>query len=234
MCIRDSTCSNLGSYAVVLTVTDGSSNQGTCGATVTVADDTNPCTACSPPTAVCQDATVSLDANGSAVITVATIDNSSAATCGLSSISVDIDTVNCSNAGTPVTATLTVIDINNDTATCSASVTVADTTKPAITCPADFATCSPIFSIPVPLSLTDNCAGVSYTNSHQGAMFPPGMTTVTYTANDVTGNTSACSFTVNRTTLPVANAGADATVILGDTVTSVSYTHLTLPTNRCG
>ena len=49
----------------------------------------------------------------------------------------------------------------------------------------------------VPPSATDNVGVVSVTSTHQpGASFPPGPTTVTYTARDAAGNQSQASFTV--------------------------------------
>mgnify|MGYP002638734272 CR=1 FL=1 len=47
-------------------------------------------------------------------------------------------------------------------------------------------------------TVTDDCAVASVTASHQlGALFPVGTTTVTYTATDVSGNSSTQSFTIS-------------------------------------
>src|SRR2546428_9970614 len=62
--------SNVGTKTVTLTVTDNNGNSSTCTATVTVVDSV-------PPVAVCQDATVQLDATGHGTITPAQINNGS-------------------------------------------------------------------------------------------------------------------------------------------------------------
>lgn len=49
---------------------------------------------------------------------------------------------------------------------------------------------------PLP-GVTDNCSGVVLTSNHPcGEIFPPGVTTVEYTATDASGNTTTCTFTV--------------------------------------
>jgi len=63
-----------GIYYIHLTVTDNNGNVQTCIATVTVVDNI-------PPTAICQNATVSMDANGLATITASTINNGSFDNC---------------------------------------------------------------------------------------------------------------------------------------------------------
>ena len=60
----DFDCSQVGANTVTLTVTDVNGNVSTCDATVTVLDTI-------PPTAICDDITVELDANGELTITSA-------------------------------------------------------------------------------------------------------------------------------------------------------------------
>ena len=118
---------------MVLTVTDGSSNQGTCGATVTVADDTNPCTACSPPTAVCQDATVSLDATGNITLVSSDIDNGSSDACGIASRTPTPNSFTCGFLGANAVI-LSVFDGSGNGTNCLSTVTVADTIDPSAVC----------------------------------------------------------------------------------------------------
>ncbi len=73
-------CADLGANTVTLTVTDNTGNSATCTATVTVVDII-------PPTAVCQNITIELDANGNASIVAEDLDGGS--------------TDNCSGSGTP-------------------------------------------------------------------------------------------------------------------------------------
>src|SRR5437667_9104658 len=74
---------------------------------------------------------------------------------------------------------------------------VNDNEAPLITgCPSDINACDGSVTWAEPVA-TDNCRIASFTNNYQpGAIFPLGTATVTYTAVDVNGNTSACSFNV--------------------------------------
>ncbi len=128
------------------------------------------------------------------------------------------------NTGT-TTITYTASDLSGNTATCNFTVAVTDNQPPAIgPCPAnasvstDPGECSAFRSFTQPPS-SDNCAVALVTWSAPGAIppsgsgnmtnveFPEGMTTVTYTATDGSGNPAAvpCNFsvTVNDTEAPV-------------------------------
>lgn len=114
-----------------------------------------------------------------------------------------------------------VTDGHGNTATCSFDVTVNDTENPVISgCPADIAVnndagvCEAIVSW-TPPTATDNCPGVILTSTHNpGDTFPVGLTTVVYTATDVAGNMTLCSFniTVTDNEDPVITCPADITV----------------------
>ena len=56
----DFTCANVGANTVTLTVVDVNGNISTCTSTITVQDNIN-------PTAICQNLTVQLDANGQGI-----------------------------------------------------------------------------------------------------------------------------------------------------------------------
>lgn len=57
---------------------------------------------------------------------------------------------------------------------------------------------------------SDNCTLVSFESDYEpGALFPAGVTTVTYTATDQAGNTRSYTFDVIINGLPIALAGAD-------------------------
>ena len=121
------TCTNVGANTVTLTVTDNNNNTGTCTATVTVVDN-------EPPTATCQDITVSLDGTGNVVVSGISVNNNSSDACGgIASMSLNPTSFNCSNIGANG-VTLTVTDNSNNAATCSATVTVEDNTLPVATC----------------------------------------------------------------------------------------------------
>ena len=62
-----------------------------------------------PPTAVCQDITVQLDANGTVSITAADIDGGSFDNCGIASLNATTSSFDCGDLG-PNTVSLFVID----------------------------------------------------------------------------------------------------------------------------
>jgi hypothetical protein len=174
-----------------------------------------------PPTAICQDITVQLDAAGNATITPAQIDNGSSDPEGTVTLSLDITSFDCSNTGAN-TVTLTVTDEAGNTATCTATVTVEDNIPPAITCPADITQdndpgiCGAVVNYTAPVG-TDNCTGSTTTQTAglpSGSTFPVGTTTNTFVVTDASGNTASCSFDVivNDTEDPVITCPADITV----------------------
>ncbi len=195
----DFTCADVGSNTVTLTVTDVNGNSSTCTATVTVEDNI-------APTAVCQDITVQLDATGNVSIAASDIDDGSTDNCGIASLSVDQTDFSCADVGAN-TVTLTVTDANGNSSTCTATVTVEDNVAPAISCPADvFANtdpgqCSAVVIFPDAIAI-DNCGIASLTQTQgpvSGSAFPTGDTLIEFTAEDLSGNISVCSFTVTVT-----------------------------------
>ena len=98
---------------------------------------------------------------------------------------------------------------------CSFDVTVSDAQAPSITAPPNVtAECG----APVSLgsaSATDNCPGVTVSNSAPGS-FPLGTTTVTWTANDAHGHTATATQTVTvvDSTLPsISGLAASASTL---------------------
>jgi hypothetical protein len=87
--------------------------------------------------------------------------------------------------------------------TCTFTVTVNDTQPPVITCPANVTAVTPTITDPCAVvnfttTASDNCPGVVVVcNPPSGSCFPVGVTTVTCTATDASGNTATCSFTVS-------------------------------------
>ena len=120
----------LASTRSTLTVTDVSGNISTCDAIVTVTDTV-------APTAICQNITVQLDANGDVSINAADIDGGSNDNCGIASVTVDggntTTDFDCSQVGIN-TVTLTVTDVSGNISTCDAIVTVTDTVAPTAIC----------------------------------------------------------------------------------------------------
>ncbi len=116
-------CSDIGDQAISLSVTDPSGNSATCMTTVTVVDTL-------APTALCQDLTINLEADGSATIAASDFDGGSTDNCdpmgtGLSFTINGSDslTVDCNNIGLN-SVTVTVTDAEGNSATCMSTLTV--------------------------------------------------------------------------------------------------------------
>ncbi|HNW76687.1 MAG TPA: Ig-like domain-containing protein, partial [Bacteroidales bacterium] len=111
--------------------------------------------------------------------------------------------------GTTV-VTWTVTDGSGNTATCNQNVTVIDNQLPTITCKenqtrnADQGACTYTVNDTEfdPATINDNCTGTVVVNDYNNlgtlsnAVFQKGITTVTWTVTDGSGNTASCSFTV--------------------------------------
>lgn len=87
------------------------------------------------PTAVCQTASVQLDATGDGTIEASAIDNGSNDACGIRGLAASPSTFTCANVGAN-TVTLTATDNNGNDGTCPATVMVVDDTAPSAVCTA--------------------------------------------------------------------------------------------------
>jgi hypothetical protein len=115
-------CGDVGPNTVTLTVTDVNSNSASATAVVTVQDVT-------PPTALCQNLTLYLDASGNTSTTAAAVDNGSSDNCGIQSLVLSETAFDCGDVGVN-TVTLTVTDVNGLISTCTAEITVMDIIPP--------------------------------------------------------------------------------------------------------
>ena len=139
--------------------------------------------------------TLSVD-SAPAGISVSSINNSDG------TITADVS-ADCSAALGPNTVTLSVMDEHGLVTMGDLTVNVsAEVTPPVITCPANI-TAIPnpggstvVVNYPAP-NVTDNCGVVSVVcTPPSGSAFPLGITTVTCTATDTSGNMASCSFTI--------------------------------------
>ncbi|MFT6357713.1 MAG: hypothetical protein ACJAYJ_001929 [Saprospiraceae bacterium] len=189
------TCADVGNIQVILTVTDANGNTDSCTTFVGVADVTD-------PTAVCQNATVQLDAAGNATVTSAEIDNGSADTCGIATLAVSPDAFTCANVGIVNNVTLTVTDNNGNTSTCTAIVTVQDTENPIAICQditvnLDANGNASITAAQIDNGSNDNCGSVTLSvMPNTFDCLNLGANTVTLTATDTDNNTATCDATV--------------------------------------
>jgi subtilisin-like proprotein convertase family protein len=194
-----STVSGTGTAVITLTATDASGNTSSCTFTVNKVDVTAPVITC-PPTQ-----TLALDAGCNATLPNYTSLASASDNCG--SVTVTQSPV----AGTTVsgtgsqTITLTASDGTNTT-NCTFTLNKIDNTAPTITCPGAQtlnlgATCTGTIPNYTGLGITsDNCGGVTVTQSPAAGTTVSGIgtTTITLTATDASGNFASCNFSMNR------------------------------------
>ena len=190
-------CGDLGDNTVTLTVTDNNGNVSTTTAVVTVEDT-------APTIAIAQDLTVELDAAGIAFITAAQADNGSNDPCGIAAMTVSQSGFDCDDLGDN-DVVFSATDVNNNTATVTFTVTVQDNIAPTlsgtpanITQSAAGGTCSAAVTWTDPTA-SDNCSAAVTSTHSSGDTFAVGITTVTFTATDIAGNTTTSSFTVTLT-----------------------------------
>ncbi len=183
----------VGTTTVIWTVTDIHGNSNTCQQTVTVTDNELPTITCPANISVNNDP-------GKCYATITLAQPVTSDNCGVSSVT--------NNAPSPfpvgvTTVTWTVNDIHGNSATCQQTVTVTDNEPPTITCPAivsvnnDPGKCYATITLAQPVT-SDNC-GVSSVTNNAPSPFPVGVTTVTWTVNDIHGNSATCQQTVTVT-----------------------------------
>ncbi|HEY0655634.1 MAG TPA: HYR domain-containing protein [Chryseosolibacter sp.] len=184
----------VGTTPVTYTATDASGRTATCTFNVVVNDVTNPVISGCPATVTVNALTTAGSCGATVTWTPPTVS--------------DNCVVNMTSNKTPgqffpvgTTAVVyTATDASGRTSTCTFNVVVNDITKPVVSgCPANIvtntSTCDKIVSW-TPPTVTDNCSATLTSNFSPGATFPVGVTVVTYTATDPTGNIQTCSFNV--------------------------------------
>jgi hypothetical protein len=171
--------------------TDSAGNTNGCEQTITVNDTT-------PPTAVCTNITVNLNANGLVFITAAQVDGGSYGNCGGPvTRAINRHSFGCGNIG-PNPVVLTVTDSCGNTNSCTAIVTVRDVTPPVISCPAavmvnaDEGQCYASGVVLGTPEASDNCGVASIVNNAP-ANLPVGTNLVIWTATDPSGNSTTCT-----------------------------------------
>ena len=201
---------NEGNTTVTYTVEDASGNTSSCTQLVTVQDNEDPVITCPSDVVVNTDAGL-CTASGVALGTPTTSDN-----CSVANVSDDAPAI--FNEGN-TTVTYTVEDASGNTSTCSQLVTVEDNEDPMITCPSDVVVntdaglCTASGVVLGTPTTSDNCS-VPNISDDAPAIFNEGNTTITYTVEDASGNTSICSqlVTVEDNEDPVITCPADVVV----------------------
>ncbi len=233
--------SGVGITVVTLTATDASSNTASCSFNVNRVDQTPPSISC-PVTQI-------LVLNSSCAGTLSDYTSLAIASDNCSSVTVSqLPAPGSGVSGVGITViTLTAQDASGNTTSCTFNVSRVDQTPPSFTfCP------SPVTNAPVNAAgckgsvvttqptVADNCGlaklewaltgattdaspntGMNYLPSPY--LFNAGLTTVTYTATDASGNTSTCIFTVNVVNTLSASVSGTTTVTQGPTTSSVTF-----------
>ena len=130
--------------------------------------------------------------------------------------------------------TIRVSDESGNESTCTATVQVVDSTVPVISCPANITivdnapACGAMVS-PGPATATDNCSGVSVVGTRSdglalNALYPIGVTTITWKATDGSGNMATCQQTVT-----VTNPAPAAVTITGPASGSLFQVNTPVP-----
>jgi len=185
-------CADRGMNSVTVTATDASGNTATATIQVNVVDN-------SAPTITLNAApiTVVLNASGTGSITMAQV-GSATDNCGTPTVSLSTMTFSCANVGVNQVV-LTATDASGNVSTATKTVTVVDNTIPAFqSTPSNVVVGSCNSLVNYAYTASDNC---SYTITRtaglaSGSTFPVGVTTVTHTVTDASGNTANHSFTV--------------------------------------
>lgn len=215
----------IGTTTVTYTATDASGNTGTCSFDVVITDTENPLFIGCPGPIISNNSF----GNCSAIVTW-TPPSATDNCAGL------VVTSNYNPGATfPVgatTVTYTATDNVGNSSTCSFTVTVNDTEDPTfVGCPSNISvnntpgSCDAIVSWVAPIS-SDNCSVASTISTHNpGDVFPIGITPVTYTTTDASGNSETCSFevTVTDTEAPTFT-GCPANINAGNTIGSCGAT----------
>lgn len=197
----------IGTTVVTYTATDIHGNVSTCSFNVLVIDNELPVISNCP-------ANISLNNDAGLCTAVATWTAPTAAdNCGIQSFTSNHNSGDAFPVGTTV-VTYTATDIHGNVSICSFNVIVADNELPVISnCPIDINLCGAQNVSWTAPTAADNCGIQSFTSNHNpGDAFSVGTTVVTYTATDIHGNVSTCSFNVILDNPATASAGSNTTV----------------------
>ncbi|GAB3873899.1 hypothetical protein GCM10028824_26260 [Hymenobacter segetis] len=207
-----------GTYSV--TATDANNCSATATYTLSQQDDV-------APTVLTRNITLPLNAAGTVTLAPADVDNGSTDNCTFA-LALDRTAFDCANLG-PNTVTLTATDAAGHSSSMPATVTVVDTQLPTIAAPAavaattDSGQCSASGVALGSAVAGDNCAGAVVTNNAP-AIFPKGLTTVTWTATDASGNVATATQTVTVTDATAPTAVAQNVTVQLDATGNASIT----------
>lgn len=191
----------VGTHTVTWSATDAAGNVSTATQTVTITDTTSP--------VVTAPAAITVEAN--ATLTTVALGSAAANDSVDGTLTPTADNSGPFAIGTH-TITWSATDAASNVGSATQLVTVQDTTPPVLTVPADVAVISDV-AIAADIgsaTATDIFTPVTVTNNAP-AIFPVGVTTVTWTATDVNDNASTANQTVTVEVPPGVNLSLDTT-----------------------
>jgi len=217
----------VGTTTLTYTATDPSGNTASSTQAVTVTDNT-------PPTITTTNLSFSTDA-GKCTASVSSLGTTATDNCGtatLASARSDGGAITDAFPKGTTTITWTATDSHGNTSTATQTVTVNDTEKPTITAPPALSLGTGPGATQCGLALSDAALGTVIANDNcsvtvtrsgvpSGNLFPTGMTTITYTATDASGNTASATqtITITDTTPPVLTVPAQVSAMTGASAT---------------
>lgn len=165
------------------------------------------------PVALAKSGTFELGTDGTIQIAAAAIDDSSYDNCSPVQLSIDKSNFTCDDIGTHA-ITLSVLDDAGNRNSTTAEIEIVDRLAPTVTCPEKtvFTNCPETVSY-APPAFEDNCS-IAYVELIEGpatgSNFPMGVTSITYRATDIAGNTTNCTFEIElQNTLEVREEHTD-------------------------
>lgn len=228
---------NVGTTPVTYTAIDAGGNQTLCTFNVVVTDVSNPVISGCPSTITVNAVTTAGTCGANVTWTPPTV--------------TDNCVVNMTSNKTPgqffpvgtTVVTYTATDASGRSSTCSFDVVVNDVTKPVLaSCPANIVvtttTCDKVVTW-TPPTVTDNCSATLASNYAPGATFTVGVTPVTYTATDPSGNVQTCTFSITvvdnvRPILTNCLNGAQIEVTADNACNAVATWPPPTATDNCG
>ena len=200
--VNEEDVTNISEGTYQVTVIDGNSCSAISGFVVNQNDS-------ELPIVIAKDTILQLDESGNASLTAEDVNNGSTDNCGIASIQISKSEFSCENIGDN-TVTLTITDAAGNTSSGDALVKVLDFIAPEIAAPASVSMIVKEGEVPVvelgsPVT-RDNCGVLAVTNNAP-ELFEEGLTIVTWTAVDNSGNEATIvqevEITVEHNQLPV-------------------------------
>ena len=206
----------LGTTVVEISATDPSLNERKCTFAIQVTD-------AEPAIANCQNASIELDANGSASIQSDLLNHNSTDNCGIERFELSQSTFDCGNVGDN-TVVMTVVDESGNESTCESIVKVSDISNPIVqtrdlVIQLDADGQARITPERVDLGSNDACGIASLTLDKEDfdcADLGSNVVTLTVKDNNGNSNSSQAIIRVEDSKAPIMNCPPDIAVLCDD------------------